>query len=437
MASGIFFKRDGQVVPGATVGVSKISIGLGNVDNTSDVAKPISAATQMALDDLRDLIGTGGGGGDGVDRFLVETDSGYPVRPDSKPVVFVGVTPPDALALPGDVWLANETGLDAANVVKSINGMTGDVLLEAGVGPKGDKGDTGATGAAGATGPIGPQGPIGPTGPTGPTGPKGDTGTQGIQGVQGAAGQGVPTGGAAGRVLAKTSATNYATAWVEMANLFGQTGKNYKMVAGVLRNTAGTWSLINDSGHTPMNAGAITVTKDFVTVDYTAIGATRVVSFIAGPDETLAQKGFTVGASVGLTKASIGMSMNARYADYVYYSGPTNGWISTNGVFTPTFNNTIGQLSLIHEPFPVPDTATPFWDFNVSGRGDTLASADGANKGELRLRFHTYGGTLLTAPATTMKVFASHGMSGPVDPRGVTNELYPNSNIWFLGIFEV
>jgi hypothetical protein len=47
---------------------------------------------------------------------------------------------------------------------------------------------------------------------------KGDTGAQGpagAQGATGAAGVGVPTGGATGQVLAKSSVTDYATAWVD------------------------------------------------------------------------------------------------------------------------------------------------------------------------------------------------------------------------------
>lgn len=51
----------------------------------------------------------------------------------------------------------------------------------------------------GIAGPAGPQGPAGATGPTGPAGP------------------GVPTGGTTGQVLAKTSATDYATGWTTPA----------------------------------------------------------------------------------------------------------------------------------------------------------------------------------------------------------------------------
>lgn len=44
---------------------------------------------------------------------------------------------------------------------------------------------------------VGQQGPTGPQGPTGATG------------------QGVPTGGNTGQVLAKASATNYDTSWID------------------------------------------------------------------------------------------------------------------------------------------------------------------------------------------------------------------------------
>ena len=133
------------------------------------------------------------------------------------------------------------------------------VLAQAGAtGPQGPTGPQGATGPQGSTGATGPQGPTGATGSQGPagaaatiavgttttgaagssatvsnsgtssaavfnftipqgiqgaTGATGSQGPQGATGSQGPAGQGVPTGGATGQVLAKTSATDYATAW--------------------------------------------------------------------------------------------------------------------------------------------------------------------------------------------------------------------------------
>jgi len=75
-------------------------------------------------------------------------------------------------------------------------------------------GFTGATGPgfSGATGPTGLTGSTGPIGLTGSTGPTGPTGATGLTG---ATGPGVATGGTTGQVLAKNSATNYDTGWVD------------------------------------------------------------------------------------------------------------------------------------------------------------------------------------------------------------------------------
>ena len=67
---------------------------------------------------------------------------------------------------------------------------------------------------------VGAQGPAGPTGATGsvgPAGPKGDKGDTGAKGPVGDAGQGVPSGGVAGQILTKESATDYATEWSDPA----------------------------------------------------------------------------------------------------------------------------------------------------------------------------------------------------------------------------
>lgn len=57
--------------------------------------------------------------------------------------------------------------------------------------------------AEGLTGPTGPTGATGVTGPTGPTGSTGPTGP------------GVASGGTAGQILSKNSATNYDTTWID------------------------------------------------------------------------------------------------------------------------------------------------------------------------------------------------------------------------------
>ena len=96
------------------------------------------------------------------------------------------------------------------------------------MGPKGDKGERGEDGSNGAAGPRGPQGPAGAQGPrglqgqqgvVGPTGPQGPQGATGPAGAAGADGEGVPTGGTTGQVLAKASSdTDRDTEWVDAAS---------------------------------------------------------------------------------------------------------------------------------------------------------------------------------------------------------------------------
>lgn len=69
---------------------------------------------------------------------------------------------------------------DAIPFGKGDKGDTGDTGPQ---GPKGDTGDTGPAGPTGATGATGPQGPQGPQGEKGDKGDKGDTGAKGDPGA--------------------------------------------------------------------------------------------------------------------------------------------------------------------------------------------------------------------------------------------------------------
>jgi len=104
--------------------------------------------------------------------------------------------------------------------VQKVQGITvrqvvNEITL-AQAGTQGPQGEPGAAGPAGATGAQGDQGPQGAKGDTGDQGPQGAQGPAGPAGAQGPAGAGVPTGGAAGQVLAKASNGNYDTVWIDM-----------------------------------------------------------------------------------------------------------------------------------------------------------------------------------------------------------------------------
>jgi hypothetical protein len=150
-----------------------------------------------------------------------------PVGPPGPGMVFRGQVPTVADlptdAQPGDAWTVEADGhmyvwdgstwIDGGDVVgpQGPQGPTGPASTVPG--PQGPQGATGATGPQGIQGVQGIPGPGGPPGSTGATGPQGAVGPAGATGSQGPAGPGVPVGGTTGQVLAKTSATDFATTW--------------------------------------------------------------------------------------------------------------------------------------------------------------------------------------------------------------------------------
>lgn len=119
--------------------VTKTQVGLGNVDNTSDASKPVSTATQAALDDKADLVGG-----------LVPT-SQLPPLPPAAPIVVADAAARLALTsmdvVPGDLVIQTDTSqrfwlidvdpslpgswleVNDAGAVSSVNSQVGDVVL--------------------------------------------------------------------------------------------------------------------------------------------------------------------------------------------------------------------------------------------------------------------------------------------------------------------
>jgi len=135
-----------------------------------------------------------------------------------------------------------EAGRDGVDGAAGVQGPVGPV------GPKGEKGSDGAdgdsayevaksegfkgtkkewlaslVGSSGPAGQDGAPGQDGADGTAGPAGPVGPVGPQGQIGFTGPAGPGVPTGGAAGEVLAKIDGTDYNTYWTNTLPIAGYT----------------------------------------------------------------------------------------------------------------------------------------------------------------------------------------------------------------------
>lgn len=223
--------------------------------------------------------------GDYANTMAVEYGgSVYVVSDDS--LVEIGTPPEDGLGEVNPGW--------ALFVAEGAPGPQGPAGVDGAQGPAGIAGADGADGADGvsATVDVGttitgapgtmasvsgtgtplarilnftiPRGNTGAQGPAGPAGADGIDGTNGADGADGADGVGVPVGGSTGQVLAKASATNYDTAWVDQtgggggATLDAQGLICYPLV---LRKTAQSLLYATSiSGPTSVGPTAVTVT---------------------------------------------------------------------------------------------------------------------------------------------------------------------------------
>jgi uncharacterized protein (TIGR02145 family) len=187
----------------ASIAALKTSLSVDQINNTADASKPISTATQDALNTKVDKVSgkelstndystaektklaaiTGTNTGD-QDLSTFATTTQLASKANSSDVAASLATKVDKEIGKGlssnDYTTAEKTKLAA---------ISGNVS-----GPQGIQGLPGATGATGPAGPQGLQGSAGPTGNDGAVGPQGATGPSGLPGAAGVAGPAGPRG---------------------------------------------------------------------------------------------------------------------------------------------------------------------------------------------------------------------------------------------------
>ena len=129
-----------------------------------------------------------------------------------------------------------------------------------------------------------------------------------------------------------TFATDLAAGkWViyQQTIMSGVDGKKYKIIAGVIRNTSGTWAPIVDSDHNSCGITTVTANEDgSIRINHpVGAGNGKVVALLATPDETFAAKGLQCGCSVG-----------QDYSD-MYFSAPLQFYLNadTLALTVPSF----------------------------------------------------------------------------------------------------
>lgn len=223
----------------------------------------------------------------------------------------------------------------------------------------------------------------------------------------------------------------------------GAADRKYAEVSGVVRpNNAGAWFLISDGTHRAMNVDSVATAAGAtgtVDINFGTLGATRVVSWVCGPDESFAHElGLITGASVTFNQARITMeALSPVLSTYIAWDGTK--FTSTSADYTASFSN--GKLTITTSK-PIKREAL-YYDFSVTPRGglykvNVTADAGAVTANVVVLEFRDQAGTLVTTPTSDMKLFFTRGGGRyQVDPSTISSDEYPIANIWFRGVFEV
>jgi hypothetical protein len=212
-------------------------------------------------------------------------------------------------------------------------------------------------------------------------------------------------------------------------------GRKIKIVAGVIRNDGTGWKFIDVSNgvanHEKLNLLSVTADSTQITVNFN-FNAKNVLSFVAAPDETFAQKGYFCGASVGTSLVNIKLSQAPKtVGGYITYNGTSWAVNSANtGVSVTSF--TAGKLLISHE-----DVGASSYLGAASCRGGKY-NAELGSLGNVttEIEFYDSARALVTTPTTDMKVFftRSSPSAAVLNPLNIADG---NGNIWCLGVFEI
>lgn len=342
----------------------------------------------------------------------------------------------------GTVTASSTTSVTIAPDEVSGNGTSASDWVIVLAGYRGPAGAAGATGAKGDTGDTGPQGSTGLTGATGPanslaigtvtTGAAGSSASASVTGTPPSQTLNLTIPRGATGATGGTGATGPAGPTV----VIGESGKQYRLISGVLRNSGSGWAWINDAGHVPTGVTP-TVTADSTSI-YINFGATasKVSSLQVTPDETLTSMGVRAGVSVGTSSATIQLFNQDPFTlnDFVQYA--SGAWSSFNGVYTG-FSYSSGSLILTHE-----DMGTTYnFGASIANRGPVLAQVSALSATTTQVQFYTgsFGAlTLATTANTNMRFYLTrHGRRAAVPQADPTTVVAANGNLWVTGFMEV
>ena len=468
-----------------TAAAARTNLGLGNVDNTADVNKPISTATQSALatkanaDEVNTALAT--------KANAAEVNTALATKANAAEVNTALATKANASDVTNS--LATKVDKEVGKGLSSNDFTTAEKIKLAAIsgdgsgsqGPAGLPGATGPQGPAGVAGPTGATGPQGPIGLTGPAGPQGPAGNNGAAGATGAVG---PTGPAG--LPGATGATGPAG----VAGATGPTGP--QGIQGLTGATGPTGS----TGPAPSGTGIVTVssgtlqTPATLTGDITTTGAGLVTLIATGAvtsdklfdgtiatadlanssvtDEKIAAvSGSKVSGNItgnaanvtGIVAVANGGTGAATLTGYVKGTGNTAMTASATipvadvtgaaPIASPTFTGTVTAPIFASTPQALTDATTIEWNptlglnASVTLAGNRTLSFTSTpavgSYGTLVVTQDATGGRTITLPSTTNKVLGSTSgttiaLSTTANAKDILNFYYDGTNCyWNIG----
>lgn len=223
--------------------------------------------------------------------------------------------------------------------------------------------------------------------------------------------------------------SQYTAAMADLAHtLQGDTGRKFRAVGCAIRNTGSGFAFIDDAGHDPVGFDTISQDATTVTLGF-SFTATKVVSLVVTPDETLARLGYTAGASVGLDEAVLQFGQPGGFHDYVQYNG--TAWVSSTGFITGvTMNGTTGLITFSHA-----NVQDPLGGIVQLRSAGLRMSQEGQAAGSMSALVYPYNSaTSSKTPTTDMRFWIYRPGTRPVPP---TELVQSGSNLWVQGILEV
>lgn len=173
----------------------------------------------------------------------------------------------------------------------------------------------------------------------------------------------VAGGGGVSSIIAGTNTTispasGLGNVTINAANGLNGGNSKIQLYGGICENNSGTWSLLNNANFTSLNFTSASTVSSKLQIAYPTVN--KILSFICTTDDTYAQNGIQVGASVGLSFANIFLYRD-NVVDYIEWDG--SAFTSETGQITSiTYTN--GLMKLNHSTVINPDN----YGVNVMGR---------------------------------------------------------------------